>query len=71
MNKQLVLQTKEYMLEVLDWTNNPNRKLALECINEIADQVLQDMNEYLREVEKLDSVLPPVEVINPVPETKE
>jgi len=52
MTKQLALQTKEYMLEVIDWCVNPNRKLALEVINEVAETVLQDMDQYLKEEEK-------------------
>lgn len=48
MNKKLAVQTKELMLEISDWVVNPNRKLALEVIGEISEQVLCDMNEYLR-----------------------
>lgn len=56
MNKQLALQIKESVLDILSWTNNPNRKLSLECINEIAEQILQDVEQSLRAEEQEDRV---------------
>ena len=54
MNKKLAVQTKELMLEILDWTMNSNKKLALEVINEVAEQVLSDMNEWLKDNEEIE-----------------
>ena len=52
MNQKLALQIKESVLDILSWTNNPNRKLSLECINEIGEQILQDLTYYLKEEAK-------------------
>lgn len=49
MNKVFVKQIKEQLLEILDWCDNNNRKVALECVKEIADQALEDMNAWLRQ----------------------
>ena len=58
MNKKLALQTKEDFLEILDWSNGQNRKVSLECINEIAERALQDINAWLKEDEKVEPRVP-------------
>jgi|SRR3990167_2009462 len=52
MNRKLALQAKEDLLEILDWSNNDNRKLAVQCIGEISERLLEDINVYLKEEEK-------------------
>lgn len=48
MTTKLAEQVKEDLLDVLNWCTNGNRKLALDCIAEIAERSLQDVNEYLK-----------------------
>ena len=55
MNKELILKTKDHLLEILDWSNDGNRKLAVQCIGEIVEEALQDLNEELKNVEQQSS----------------
>lgn len=81
MNKQLALRTKEYLLEILSWSTDNNRKLAVQCIGEIAEEALQGLNEYLSTEEKTEETRSyectgscedcNCDDLTPAPETKE
>lgn len=47
MNKQFIEKTKEDLEEILIWARDPNRRQALECIYEIADDLLCEVKQYL------------------------
>ena len=48
MTKELAEKTQKTLLEIVEWSNDLNRKTALEVINTLSCELLEDVSEFLR-----------------------